>query len=126
MQPKEEEIKELLCAAIKQRHLVKFYYESNSSKKKEWRTVRPYLIGIKENGSIFLAGLPITELPKKIEKRITGHYLLRKIDIMKLEVLSETFSDPGVPKKRVIDTPTVKVICRFIYEDEDIEDVKKA
>lgn len=115
-----EELVKILCNAIKQRRWLHFYYESETTEKKEWREVIPYLIGINKKGNLELAGLPSTELSKKIQDRISGHYLLKIIDEKQFKVLSKTLKDPGVPRKRVVDTPTVQVICRFIYPDEDI------
>ena len=77
----EEKVEELLCKAIEERRLLKFYYESEKSKKKEWRIAQPYNVGIKENGNVFLAALPISELRKKIQDCVTGHYWLKKMDI---------------------------------------------
>jgi hypothetical protein len=51
---------------------------------------------------------------------------LEKIDIRVVRILSETFDDPGVPRKIVVKTTTAEVICRFIYNDEDIEEVMKS
>jgi hypothetical protein len=118
MEQRQEEMKEILCKAIKERRLIQFYYESEKSKKKEWRMVQPYIVGIKENGNVFLAALPVSELQKRIEDRITPHYLLKKININKLELLPEKYDKPEVARKRIVDTPTIKVICRFFYEDE--------
>ena len=120
MTKKKKEITAILCDAIKERKLVRFYYESLSSGKKDWRTVEPYILGIKERGegNAFLAALPITEKIKKIDKRITGHYLLDKIDVNKIEILAATFDKPHVDRSRIVNTPTIKVICRFIYDDE--------
>lgn len=120
MTKKKTEITELLCNAIQQRKIIRFYYESSSSGKKEWRTVQPYIVGVKERGAgnRFLAALAITELSKKIDKRITGHYLLDKIDINTIEVLEDTYDEPQVERRRITDTPTIEVICRFIYKNE--------
>lgn len=120
MAAKRQDILNVLCDAISQKRLIKFYYESASSNKKEWRVVEPYIVAIKDKGegNVFLAALPTTELSKRIEDRITGHYLLERIDISKLEVLNETFDQPNVERKRIVDTPTIKVICRFKYRDE--------
>lgn len=81
-----------MCGAIKQKKLVKLYYESDNGTK-AWKIVEPYILAIKDNGAgnIFLAALPTAEAAKKIEDRITRHYLVEKMDIMKLEVLDETF-----------------------------------
>jgi hypothetical protein len=115
-----QRIFKILCDAITTRRLVKFYYESVSSGKKEWRIVEPYILGVKNNGAgnIFLAALPISERSKKMESRVTGHYLLEKLDVMKLEVLDETFGKPKIERERIVDTPTIQVLCRFIYDDE--------
>lgn len=118
MKQKNDDVQAILCDAIRQRRLVKFYYESDSSGKKEWRTAEPYIIGIKHTGNVFLAALPVPEIPKPIEKRVTGHYSLKKINVTSLEILSEKYKEPKVERKRITDTPTIKVICRFKYNDE--------
>ena len=109
-----------ICAAIKKGYLLHFYYESKSSRKKAWRTVRPYLLGTNKAGNLELAALPTDELSKPINKRVSGHYLLESINLNRFETLPESFDDPGVERTRVTHTPTVKdIICRFIYKDEN-------
>ena len=73
-----KDITSILCDAIAKRKLKKFYYESESGGK-EWRTVQPYIVAIKDKGAgnTFLAGLPVAELSKSIEKRKLRHYLSR-------------------------------------------------
>lgn len=51
---------------------------------------------------------------KKIDGRITGHYLLKKRDLEKLEVLLERFDEPHVACKRITDTPTIKLFAGLI------------
>lgn len=71
--------------------------------------------------NIQLAGTPIEELNKpKPEAR---HYLIIKLDMAKFEILSETFDDPGVSRDIVANTKS-RVICRFIYNDENVKEVK--
>ena len=90
MPKKKKDISDILCDAIKQRSLINFYYESDSSGKK-WRTIEPYIFGIKDKGTgnTFLAALPVEELSKRIEARRMGHYLLKKLDINAFELLKE-------------------------------------
>jgi len=120
-----KEIIEIVCNAISDRKCLEVYYESKSGKKP--RTVEPYIVGIKDGGkgNIFFAALPLEELSKNMDDRKLGHYLLKDIDIRRIKVLSETFIEPGVPRKKIVDTPTIKVICRFIYPDEDGQEVMK-
>jgi hypothetical protein len=94
----EEKLKRILCEAIENRQSIRFYHESRSSGKKGWRIVEPYIIGIKRTGNVFLAGMPVEERTKSIDERITGHYLLRKIEQNKLEIRSKTYSEPKVRK----------------------------
>ena len=117
----------LLCEIIDQRKLISFYYESKTSNKKEWRTVEPYIVGIKDKGAgnIFLAALPIEQLSKKIKERTLGHYLIEKLDVSRFKILEETFDEPNVERHKITHTPEIKVICRFIYADENKTDVKK-
>jgi len=113
-------ISKILCEAIRDQRLIEFYYESKKSGKKEWRTVEPYIVGIydKGKGNAFLAGLPISEIAKEINARVIGQYLLSKIAREQLKVLEETYTEPKVPRKRIVNTPTIKVICRYYYKDE--------
>jgi hypothetical protein len=120
MEQKSEELKDILCKAIKEQGLVKFYYESDKSKRKEWRIVEPYILGIKENGNIFLAALPTEELGKNIKNRSLGHFLLNKIDLTRFERLKKKYTTPNVERRWIITTPHIKVICRFVYDDEKI------
>lgn len=110
----------ILIQAIKKRRLIRFYYESDSRGKKEWRTAEPYLIGIKDrgNGNFFLLALEQKELSKDVNKRNTGHYLLSKIDIQKLEVLQKTFAKPKVRREQIDNTPEIRVVYRYLYPDE--------
>jgi hypothetical protein len=120
--PKQRRLILLFCKAINERRLVKLNYESNSGNRD--RTVLLYLVGVNKKGNIEVAGVLIEELSKFILKRYSGHYLIKEIDIEKVDILNETFKDPGVERKRVVDTPTVKIICRFIYNDESEEVVR--
>ena len=123
-----KELIELLCKAIKQRRLLKIYYKSNSSGER-WREIRPYMIWENQKKNLSLAGVPIEELRKTPkEKRNSGQYLLTQLNERlrdgEVKLLSDTFNDPEVPRRRVDDTQT-KVVCRFIYDDEDKKEVKK-
>jgi hypothetical protein len=119
MPGKKKDISDILCDAIKKRRLTRFYYESKSSGN-YWRTVEPYILAIKDNGAgnTFLAGLPVEELSKTIEARVMGHYLLNKLDINAFELSKETYDEPHVPRDKIVNTPTIKVICRYYYPDE--------
>lgn len=118
---KEKEILGVLCDAINKRKLIRFYYQSVTSGKKGWRTVQPYILGVKVNGKTFLAALPITELSKKIEDRSLGHYLLNQLDTSTIEILEPGYKEPRVERGKIDDTPTIEVLCRFYYKDEQPE-----
>ena len=115
------EIIKLLCKIIKQKNLIKFYYESGTSGRKGWRTIRPYML-IPIGANIQVVGTPVEELNKILSKRQPGHYLISKLSKKKIVILSETFNDPGVPREIVVNTKS-RVICRFIYDDEKEEEV---
>jgi hypothetical protein len=116
-----EQLIEILKIPIIEKRRIKFYYESKSGKK-EWRTILPYML-IKIGENIHLVGIPIEELNKSLYDRQAGHYIITKLDLEKFEILSERFHDPGVPRDKVVNTQG-KVICRFIYDDEDEKKVK--
>jgi hypothetical protein len=118
----------LLCKAIKERRLLQFYFESDT-KGKTWRTIRPYMVlprYTKENldfeNALELVGLPTEQL--KSAKKQPGHYYLHKLDMSRFDVFNETFDEPGVSRTIVTHTQT-PVVCRFIYEDEDVKEVTK-
>ena len=122
-----KELIELLYKAILQRRFLKIYYESESSGRKDWRTIRPYMIWPNNKNNLALAGVPIEELQKFSKaKRRSGQYLLTQLITRlkdeQIQILPETFDDPGIPRQRVDDTQT-KVICRFIYNDENKKEV---
>jgi hypothetical protein len=75
-----------------------------------------------------LVGIPLEELNKPIDSREAGHYLLaqllERIEMKQFEILQETFNDPGAFRDIVDDTQS-KVVCRFIYDDENKREVKK-
>jgi len=118
---------ELLCFAIEKRRVVKFTYYSKSSGE-AIREIRPYMVIPNKGGNIELVGIPLEELNKPIDFREAGHYLLtqllERIEVGQFEISQETFDDPGAPRNIVDDTQS-KVVCRFIYDDENKREVKK-
>jgi hypothetical protein len=85
------------------------------------------MVHINTKNEIRVAGLPgeLWDRPAE-ERKHAKHYLLKKINLKQIKMLGETFTDPGVPKNIVVYTKQVKVICRFIYEDEDEQGVMGA
>jgi hypothetical protein len=122
-----KEIIEILCLAIKQRRELKFVYKSKS-KGEEERHIRPYMIIPNSKKNLELVGIPVKELNKPINKRERGHYLLsqllERIEMGQFEILLSTFDDLGAPRA-IVDNTKSKVICRFIYDDENPGEVKK-
>jgi hypothetical protein len=108
---------EILCRAIKERRFLYFYYESGASGKKEWREIKPYKIMPTDKGNLSLVGLPIEQF-KEV------NYLLDKLDTQQFKILNRAFDDPGVSRDIVIHTKK-PVVCRFIYDDEDLKEVMK-
>ena len=116
---------EVAEGAINDKHLMKFIFASKDQDPKE-RTIRPYMI-IPRNGNLELVGVPTTELSKPENKRQPRHYtisqLAERLKSNQVEVLPETFNDPGIPRDIVVLTKEIPV-CRFIYDDENAEEVK--
>ena len=112
----------LLRNAILSRHFIKFYYESENGNK-GLRIIPPYMI-IPRGEILELVGVPNEELRKGGQPR---HYtipqLSERLKSKQLEILPETFADPGVLRDIVVNTKTCPV-CRFIYDDEDAKKVK--
>jgi len=119
----EKKFIKILCEAIKQRRILRFYYESTSGKK-EWRKIIPYMVCLNNKGKLELVGVPEDELKRPVDDREAGHYLINKLDIQQFEILQETFDDPAVPRKIVVNTQ-VRPVCRFRYNDEDEKEVIK-
>jgi hypothetical protein len=118
---------ELLCLAIDRRKVLKFTYYSKSSGEAK-REIRPYMVIPNKRKNLELVGIPLEELNKPIDSREAGHYLLaqllERIEMKQFEILQETFNDPGAFRDIVDDTQS-KVVCRFIYDDENKREVKK-
>jgi len=118
---------ELLCFAIEKRRVLKFACYSKSSGE-AIREIRPYMVIPNKGENLELVGIPLEELNKPINSREAGHYLLtqllERIEMEQFEILKETFDDLGAPRNIVDDTQS-KIICRFIYDDEDKKNVKK-
>lgn len=115
MNDSETKLQQIICNAIKQRKVLRFYYESGSGN--YWRKVDPYILAIKDNGkgNVFFTGYvyPLKERKSKADNDDQGHYLLKKIDLNKFEVLDETFNDLKLPYDRIFgELPSIKIICR--------------
>ena len=110
-----------------ERRVLKFRYYSESSGEVE-RLIRPYMVIPNKKENLELVGIPRKELSNQIHSRKKGHYLLtqllKRIEIQQFEILEETFDDPGAPRNIVVNTQS-KVVCRFIYDDENKKEVKK-
>ncbi len=105
-----------LCKAIHEKRLIKFFYENTTRNHKDWRTIEPYLIGIrKENGNIFLTGwfLPTKEQLEKGEKAEQKQYLIDRIE--KLSVLDKKFSWVRIDADKIYNTPTIEVVCNVNF-----------
>jgi hypothetical protein len=120
-------VAEILCLALKKRRVLKFRYYSKSSGEIS-RELRPYMVIPNKKGNLELVGIPLKELSNPIASRKRGHYLLtqllERIETGQFQILEETFIDPGAPRDIVDDTQS-KVVCRFIYDDENKREVKK-
>jgi hypothetical protein len=112
----------LLEGAILNRHFVRFYYKSGNGNE-GFRIIPPYMM-IPRKGILELVGVPKEELKRGGKPR---HYsisqLAERLKSKQLEVLPETFENPGVSRNKVVFTETPPVY-RFIYDDEDVKKVK--
>jgi hypothetical protein len=107
-----------LCKAIQERRLVQFYYESKTSDKKDWRTVEPYLVGIrKQDGHMVLSGwfIPTDEQLNDKQRAMQKLYLIDRIDKDAITVLPATFSRLKVESNKIYDTPTLEILCRVEF-----------
>jgi hypothetical protein len=121
---REKLIIETAWNCMKNRQLISLWYDSKS-KGYCSRKIRPYMICINTRGNLELVGVPEEEWGKPQSDLQAAHYLLSKLNLDKIKTLPDTFDDPGVPRKIVVDI-SAPVICRFIYDDEDREDVMKS
>jgi predicted DNA-binding transcriptional regulator YafY len=89
---KQGEIITTLCKAIKEKKVIKFYYDDKYSSFKDWRIVEPYLIGNhKSTGNSTLVGwfLSTTEQSQNDHPEDWGNYLIDRIK--NLQILDKTF-----------------------------------
>jgi hypothetical protein len=111
-------LRKLLCYCIKQHKVLWFYYESSTGN--YWRKVDPYILAIKDKGkgNTFFTGFvyPSEEAQQKNNNDDQGHYLLKKIDMSRFEVLDETFNDLLLDYDNIFgDLRTIKIICRVAF-----------
>jgi hypothetical protein len=107
-----------LCKAIQEKRLVQFYYESKTSDKKEWRTVEPYLIGLrKKDGHIILSGwfIPTKEQLSENQREDQKQYLIERIHKDEIRVLPKTFTRLKVDSRKIYQTPTLEILCRVEF-----------
>lgn len=107
---------ELLCRAITNKRIIKFFYQDKYSNKAGWRLVEPHLIGIhKSTGSKILVAWEINES----NKYKTGKLLMWKsyiIDrIENLEITSRTYSQTR-PYYNSDDRRMKSIIC-YVMKD---------
>lgn len=87
-----QEILNSLCTAIKEKRLVKFYYDDKYSDFTDWRTVEPHLIGNhKSTGNTTLVAwfLPTQQQSASGHPQEWGNYILDRIE--NLQILDKTF-----------------------------------
>lgn len=121
MNNNEAKVVSLLCQAIREKRRVKFFYSNTGNKKKEWRTIEPYLIGIrKHNGKIFLTGYDLSTKGENTHDKNLGQkqFLIDRVDSESIHVLDKNFKIIRVPKERIENTPTIDVICKVSFEEE--------
>lgn len=95
---KQQEIKSILCKAIQEKKLVKFFYSDKYSDFTDWRIVEPHLIGDhKSTGNTTLVAwfLPTSKQSADGHMEDWGNYLINRIQ--NLQILDKTFkySRPG-------------------------------
>jgi hypothetical protein len=113
--PEQQEIKGIVCQAIKDHKMLHFYYESGSGK--YWRKVEPYLFGKYKEGekNLYFTGYAYAQEGQLRKNKIDNQreFLINKIDPNKFELLDETFNSLKVDYEKIYgNLPTVEVICR--------------
>jgi predicted DNA-binding transcriptional regulator YafY len=90
---KRQEIEAILCKAIEQKKLVKFFYDNKYSSLTDWRVVEPYLVGNHvTTGNLTLVGwfLPTPQQTANGQKNGWRNYLLDRIQ--NLQIIDTIFS----------------------------------
>ena len=90
--PVEQDLIKVICPAIQSRNLIRFWYENG--RRKEFRTVEPYVIGSFRRGNILLSAwvIPTTEQAMSGITEGWRSYTLRNIS--EVQVLDEKYSKP--------------------------------
>jgi len=103
-----------LCRAIKQKQVIKFYYESRTNQNKDWRIVEPYMVGIRKgNGNIFLTGWFIPSADQILQNQKLGQKQYLIDQIKKFTMLSRHFNTIKISSTKIYNTPTINVICKI-------------
>jgi hypothetical protein len=112
MTPKEKAVMEKICPAIKEKKLIKFWYDDKTEDKRGWRIVEPHQIvklkpkavGSAESNVMFAWFLPTDEQMMNEWSEGWKQYLLERID--RIEILDQKYSftrigyDPLARKSR--------------------------
>jgi hypothetical protein len=120
MTKEENALADIICQAIEEHKILWFYYESSSGE--YWRKVDPYILAIKDNGngnSFFTGYVHPSNASSTDKNDHQGQYLLNKIDMERFKVLDETFDELKLDREKIYgELPTIKIICRVVFESE--------
>ena len=106
-----QDITNILCTAINEKKLVKFYYDDKYSNFTDWRIVEPHLVGIhKSTGNTTLVAwfIPTQQQLSTGHREQWGNYLINRIE--SLQVLDRTFQKTR-PKYNPNDSRMSSISC---------------
>jgi hypothetical protein len=117
----QEQTINVLCKAVREKKLIKFFYKSKKTQKKEWRTIEPYLVGMyRSNQGFFVSGWFLPSKQQLAEGHEPEHknYSFTNIGKSSLKTLSKAFKAIKVSREKIDETKTIEIICKVSFEDE--------
>jgi len=92
MTPQEQQLIDIICPAIQNRQLIRFWYLNATNGLRDWRTVEPHIVGQIPRKHIQLSAwfIPTLEQGMVGQKENWRTYILRNIS--DIQVLDKTFA----------------------------------
>ncbi|MDB5229941.1 MAG: hypothetical protein JWN76_746 [Chitinophagaceae bacterium] len=124
---KEAEILKLICDAMDQKRLIKFFYKNIGKHKEEFRILEPYMLILYiEDRRIEVTGW-LHPTPEQLEEILNNpkykdkddryrHYTISNIDFDTVEKLEEVFNEIKAAKKIIEQTTKSEIIHRVYFE----------
>lgn len=108
----ENQIAEIICALIKSRSVVKFFYTDTTKLNNDWRIVEPHLVGVNKNTNLVqLRAWFIPNEGQVLAGEQEGWRLYRLDNISNIENLGSTFTY-NRPLYNPNDKSMIRILCR--------------